>query len=229
MQRIVCRYRYDVPCEGSYSPHNLRQYFADACGQAGLALEEGRRVLTFAPPLPHGATSDDERCCICLRDPRDPHDVRRWVNQYLPHGVRIVNTWIARPGDPDDDFSRLDAAVYQVLWRDAPPTADIDAQLKQFFAETDVLLLREREKKTQRVNVRALVYQARLGVIRPDLARLILSLSVGPQGTVRPDELLQVLGYVVNPDQLGVHRLALRSAKTYRRMVPRVGVWRRER
>lgn len=228
MQRMQCRYCRDASVETLGLPA-IRTLFIETLEQAGCPLDDGRRNLLFGPALPSGATSDDERCVIALRIPCDPHELCRRMNDVLPAGLRLRNAWILPPPQNGDALAQLDETVYQVLWRNAPAAAEVAERLPRFFAQSDVELVREREKKVQRLNVRALVHQLRLGEVQPGVLRLLMTVSVGPRGAVRPDEVLQVLGYPATTAQLAVHRLAVRHATPYRPATPRVDAWRRER
>jgi hypothetical protein len=133
---------------------------------------------------------------IELMTPHDPSEVTLRLNVHLPPGVRIERAWIASPGSIEENPGTLDEAVYEVDWHDAPKTEELLARIHGFLAACEVNFTRMREKKTQRFNARALVQDLRLLASRDGLARLRMTVSVGPQGTLRPEEVLQLLGDV---------------------------------
>jgi radical SAM-linked protein len=210
MQRIVCRYRKEIDA-GALSFAEVRKALQAAARDAGLPLADDRRGVVMGPPLPPGATSDDERVLFELSEPRDPSEVRRAVNEHLPAGLHIEAAWIAQPGSPDENPAGLDAAVYDVCWQDPPPFSELAARLREFFAAAEVPLVRIREKKTQRLNVRALVRDLRVLDGRMKPACLQMTLEIGPQGSLKPEEVLQALGYSPAPGTVRVHRVALLS------------------
>jgi len=211
MQRIVCRYRRDVVV--SMLGHNeVRQVLLDAVTASGLEIGEGRRMMAMSPPLPSGATSEAERVVLELLTPCAPGDVRRLLNLHLPDGVYIEGAWSALPGGDEDNPAALDEAIYDVTWSRVPLAVDIRTAVHDFLQAQDVLLTRRREKKTQVVNARALVYDVRVLTTRDGFARVFLTVSVGPQGSLRPDEFIQVLGEVPTPDAVRVHRVALQRS-----------------
>lgn len=208
MQRIVCRYRRDIDAV-ALSFAEVRAVLQQAARDAGLPLSEEKRALVFGPPLAPGATSEDERVLFELVEPRDPSEVCREVNAHLPAGLRVVAAWVARPGTPDENPAALDEAVYEICWQGAPSLGELSARLREFFSASDVPLVRMREKKTQRLNARALVRDLRVLVGRTPPTCLHVTVAIGPQGTLRPEEVLQALGYTPAPESVSVCRVAL--------------------
>ncbi len=208
MQRIVCRYRRDNSINTN-NQQDLRSILIEAVMQAGLPLSEGRRGLVLGPPLPSGATSEDERCVLELLAPWEPSEVRVALNLRLPAGVDILQTWIAIPGSPDEHPEKFDITIYDVLWRDAPPAGDFLTRVRQFFLAPDVIFTRVREHKTQQLNARLLVREIQVLTRLEDQARIRMTLVIGPQGNLRPEEVFAVLGFHPEPGTLAVHRVAL--------------------
>ncbi len=223
MQRIVCRYCRD--CSTSALSHpDLRVLFEQAAELAGIPLSEERRTIMMGPPLPSGATSEAERLVIELREPREPSQVRLQINTHLPAGLCIEQAWIAQPGGPEENPTHLDEAVYEVLWQGAPATDELSARLQEFLMASVVQFTRIREKKTQQLNARALLREVRLLASEDGRARLLMTVSIGPKGSLRPDELLAVLGYAPLQDDLHVHRIALHQSAWHHRSPRQRGV-----
>jgi len=211
MQRIVCRYRRDNDAI-ALSFAEMREALQAAARDAGLPLAEDRRAVLMGPPLPPGATSEVERVVFELLEPRDPSEVSKAVNERLPAGLRVDAAWIAFPGNPDENTANLDTAVYEVYWQDPPSFGELSARLREFFASAKVPLTRIREKKTQRLNARALVRDIRVLGGRTNPACLQVTLAIGPQGSLRPEEVLEALGYTPAPSAIRVHRTELLPA-----------------
>jgi radical SAM-linked protein len=211
MQRIVCRYRRDIDA-GALSFAEVREALQTAAREAGLPLSEDRRAVLMGPPLPPGALSEDERVVFELAEPREPSEVCRAVNEHLPAGLHVDAAWVAYPGNPDENPANLNAAVYEVYWQNPPPFGELSARLREFFAAAEIPLTRIREKKTQQLNARALVRDIRVLGGRTNPACLQITLAIGPQGSLRPEEVLQALGYTPAPGTIRVHRVALLPA-----------------
>lgn len=211
MQRIIFRYRKEAAAN-ALSHSELRATFLDAAEQAKLPLGDGRRVICMGPPLQPGATSDAEMAVIELMAPHDPSEVAMRMNVHLPPGIRIERAWIATPGSLEENPGTLDEAVYEVVWNDAPQTEELLARIHGFLAACEVNFTRQREKKTQCFNARALVQDLRVLASRDGLARLRMTVSVGPQGSLRPEEVLQLLGDGAASSGVRTHRVALQRS-----------------
>ncbi|MHB9026608.1 MAG: TIGR03936 family radical SAM-associated protein [Armatimonadota bacterium] len=211
MQRIACSYRVDVMPE-TMSQSDLRNLFASAAERAGVPLSEGRKVIVLGPPLPRGVSSVAERLVLELAEPRDPTDVRQRLNAHLPEGLHIEQAWIARPGSTEEHPTRLDEAIYLVEWEQAPPLAEFAAAVRQFLLAASHELVREREQKTQRVDARALVYDVRMLAGRDGRLRFYVTVSVGPRGSLRPEEVLLALGFTAAPGTVHARRVALQQS-----------------
>lgn len=211
MQRIVCRYSRDSSTSALHQP-DLRALFMRAAELARISLSEERRAVVMGPSLPPGATSEAERLVLELREPREPSQVRLQLQTHLPAGLCIEQAWIAQPGGPEENPAHLDEAVYDVRWQGAPSAEELSARLQEFLMASVVHFTRFRDKKTQQLNARALTREVRLLSNQDGLARLCMTVSVGPQGSLRPDELLSVLGYTPQPGDLHVHRTALHQS-----------------
>jgi radical SAM-linked protein len=227
MQRIVCRYRKDASA-GPLGPGELRTLFRQAAEQAGLPVSEGKGIL-LGPALPTEVTSDAERLVLELSDPCEPSDVRERLNPYLPPGLVIDGAWVGRPGGTENNPSLLDEAVYDVHWHDAPLTGTrILEQIRAFLLSPSVMLTREREKKVQQLDARALTREVRVITIREEWVHLQITVSVGPRGSLRPEEALQAMGFAPVPGSLCVQRIALQQSGWQRPVgPPPAGTWRR--
>jgi radical SAM-linked protein len=194
------------------SQSDLRNLFMRAAQDAGIPLSEGRKAVVLGPPLPRGVSSIAERALLELADPRDPAEVRQLVNAHLPAGVHLEQAWIARPGGWDEHPAKLDEAVYLVEWEQAPPLAEFAAALRQFLLSRSCEIVREREHKTQRVDARALARDVRVLAGRDGRIRFYATVSVGSQGSLRPEEVLQALGFTAAPGTVHVQRVALQQS-----------------
>lgn len=203
---MMCRYWKDGAA-GTLGHSEVRQCVLGAVTSAGLVLDDSRRALCMGPPLPPGITSEDERLVLGLQIPRDPTEVRMLLNLHLPEGLRIERAWIVADGGPEENPALYDEAVYDVIWR-TTASDDFFARSAAFLRASEVKFTRLREKKSQDLNARALVRDVRLLACQDELVRLHLTLVVGPNGSLRPDEFFLAVG--LEPTGIvRVHRLAL--------------------
>jgi radical SAM-linked protein len=226
MQRIFCRFRKDATA-GTLAHSDLRTILRQAAEVAGLPLAGGRAVQV-GPALPPGATSDAERVLLELDVPRDPSTVAQALNAHLPAGVHVETAWIARPS-VDDDLALLVEAVYEVVWAGAPAGDVLAAAIATLLSASEISLTRVREKKVQQFNARPLLHDVRVLASVEGLARLRMSVSVGPHGSLRPEEVVQALGFSPAPGALRVHRVALLPAGGHHPTAGHAASWRRTR
>lgn len=229
MQRIVCRYRKDTSA-GPLGPGELRTLFRQATEQAGLPVTDGRGIL-LGPSLPPEASSDAERLVLELSEPCEPSAVRVRLNAVLPPGLVIDGAWVGHPGGTDDNPSLLDEAVYDVQWREASLSGTrMLEQIRAFLLTPSVRFTREREKKVQHLDARALTREVRVIAVRDGLAHLQVTVSVGPRGSLRPEEALQAMGFSPAPGSLRITRIALQQSGWQRPVGPlSASAWRRPR
>ena len=227
MQHVAGRYGRDANV-GGMNQADVRGLFLAASQQAHLPISDARRGVVLGPPLPAGATSEDERVLLELTAPREPGDIRERISRYLPDGVALESVWIALPGHVDENPACLDEAVYDIRWPDAPPADELSTRLGAFLAASQLPFTRIREKKIQQMNARALVSDLRLLERRDDQVCMRMTLAVGPRGSLRPEEVLQVLGYAPAREALGVHRVAVQLSAWRRPACPTGAArWRR--
>jgi radical SAM-linked protein len=228
MQRIVLRYRQES-LSHVWNHNDLRALFLQAAETAGLPVADGQRVIRLGPPLPAEATSEAEYAALELAQPLDPSEVCRSLNLHLPDGVKIVRAWIAPAGSAEENPATLDEAIYEVRWMHAEPNTDaVEEAMQKFLAATVIYFTRAREKKTQELDARVLVRNMTLLADHDGQPCLRMTVSVGPLGTLRPSEVLQVLGFSPAPGVIKIRRVALQRT-IWRHPSParRAHCWRR--
>lgn len=209
MQRILLRYQRETSTS-KMSYNEIRELFLGAIKQAALPVAMECRIIKFGPALPFGATSEAEIALLELVDPRDPSEVSRVINLYLPPGLCILNAWIPGIGSLEENPAALDEAVYDIVWQQSDlTTEDVQRRLQTFLSASELPFTRVREKKTQIIDARALVSEAILLAPHDGSVHMRLAVSVGPKGTLRPDEFFQVLGYSPEPGAIRTLRIAL--------------------
>lgn len=208
MQRIKIRYQRNE-LSNSLSHHDLRDIFLNAAQQAALLITVEKRSLLMGPPLPNDATSEAEFAVFCLEESCEPGEFVRRLELYLPDGVTIECGWVCKTCSLDENPALLDEAVYQVNWHGADASEKITAAIRQFYSLSEVPFTRNRDKKIQYLNARNLVHHITLLATRNGVACLQMTLAVGSQGSIRPLEVLEAVGFSVAPAQLQVHRIAM--------------------
>jgi radical SAM-linked protein len=208
MQRIACRYRREeeVAMLGAGEVRALLLNAVQDIGPGVLPVQ-----VIMGPPLPRGATSEAERCVFDLSNTVDPVTMAEGMNARVPAGLYIEMMWVVTTRHPDEAPLRFTEAEYAVSWREAPPADEIGAKLRALLAAVKAPLTREREKRTQVLDARPLLKNVTVSDWRNGEAHLRIVVSVGPDGALRPEEVLQLAGWTPEPGSLKVRRVALRQ------------------
>lgn len=170
------------------SHRELLNLFARAAGRAGLplAFSQGHNPRPkVALPLPRsvGMRCLDDLLRIELHGPADmlcPH-----LQDQLPRDITIHRAW------PTD--SRRFPQPQAVEWTvDLPDADDLAERIQTFLDKKRCTVTRTCNKtgKQTTIDLRALVHE-----LKPTRTGLWAKLAAGPQGSVRPDELLIALAY----------------------------------
>jgi radical SAM-linked protein len=159
--------------------------------QIPLATSQGfnpRPKIVFALALGLGIEGRDEVVDIELSEPREPDDVLRRLAEAAPPGF----DWLGVEALPATAPAPRPVAVEYRLSVPEPRRQDADAALVRLLAGTSCLVTRRRpdRERAQTIDLRPFLIDAELseaGILR---ARL----KVSPEGSARPEELLEALG-----------------------------------
>lgn len=124
------------------------------------------------------------------------------LNSVLPQDVQVLGVRELPPGTKLLE-AVINEALYKITFLNGLPT-DIDDKITQFLKAEEVLYLRRSPKKDKELNLRNFVYDLEV----KDNA-LLVAAKVGPNGAMRPDELLTVLGYWDIMEDTYIQRLGL--------------------
>ena len=135
------------------------------------------------------------------------------LNSVLPDDVKVLRVRELPPGTKLLE-AVINEAQYKIIFTQGCP-GDLAAKVEDFLQKTEVLYLRRSPKKDKELNLRSYVNDLRL---EDDV--LILSAKLGPNGTMRPPELLTVLGYWDIIKDITIQRLGLYIKDGSRRSSP---------
>ncbi|HWP46888.1 MAG TPA: TIGR03960 family B12-binding radical SAM protein [Candidatus Limnocylindrales bacterium] len=136
--------------------------------QIPIAYSQGYHVhplISFGPALPVGYEGHRELVDFFLREPVQPDTFQELLNQHLPEDIQIRKVYVI-PVRAKAIMEVVDQAVYQIqipvelLGIEAPNSLPALLErwnqiLETFKERKEVWIVREREKKTQRVNIRS--------------------------------------------------------------------------
>jgi radical SAM-linked protein len=206
MKRFLYRVRFGKTGKLRFLSHlDLMRLIARAIRRSGLPMtfSEGfnpHPKISFPTALALGIESFDELILVQLDEWKSPAEFRRTLAAQLPAGMEVNSVEAVDPRDSTE----VCGVEYEAAFTDGgAPGAD---KIAEFLARTSAVVERRRPNQTKNVDVRP--YVLRLAV---EGDKILMSLKVTPQGTAKPDEVLEVLGADVS---LEGRRFAIRKSRT---------------
>ena len=187
------------------SHHDTMRLWERALRRAGLPLRmsEGfnpRPRMSLPEPRSVGVASDAEILEFELADWVSPDAILAGLGRQVPEGIRITSLDLVRPTDK----ARPEAVVYVA---DPPsPPADLADRIARLLAADRLPIVRHRPTGDKPLDARLFIESVEMdgpfgeAQDRPfgdaqDRPRVRMVLRTGPKGTVRPDEVLRLLGF----------------------------------
>lgn len=149
--------------------------------------------ISPGPPLPVGVEGEREYLDVELVVELVPEEVRQRLAKELPLGLAVKRVWRVPNGAP-----ALMAAVNRASYRvELPLAGEVTAEefhrcLRLFLEVQEVNVTRQREGKKRTINIRPGIYHLS-GHVEGRLLLLEMTLAVGDQLNVRPEEVVEAL------------------------------------
>ncbi|MBM3461610.1 MAG: DUF2344 domain-containing protein [Armatimonadetes bacterium] len=168
--------------------------------------------FSFGPALALGHGSVAEWLDLDIGQPLDAEEVKAALNRALPPGLEILEARTV-PLQTPTLGATLRRAVYRVRLA-AEAFEGVPERLQALLAQQEIPLQKKNTRKntntnTKIVNVRSFVEDVR--IVEDFL--LLLTLRLGPEGSIRPED---VLAHLTEPDGSGVvaiERIALQQPR----------------
>lgn len=191
---------------------DLTRTIERAARRAGLplALSQGFHPmprLVFASALALGTSSEAEYLDLELREELPPEEVTARLNAVLPEGIWIVAAKaLAKKSSLPNEVNR---AVYRVVLflPRSISSQEIDKRIREVLASPELLVVREGKQGKKTVDLRPYLEELKLVEVEGEKVILRVILRVTPQGSARPEEVLEFLK--LNPKRLYIHREGL--------------------
>jgi len=187
----LLRFQFAVGSELRFLSHlDLLRTFERALRRARIpvALTEGfhpKPRLSLAAPLPVGISSRAEFGDVFLRAPVAPAEFIARLNAVLPPGLTVLRAALTSERTAPV-MAVVNAAEYRVQLEGNTITAD---NIQELLASEELFVLRSTKKGERTVDVRPLIFSIELRG-----GELVFRCALGPEGNLRPDELLGLLG-----------------------------------
>jgi radical SAM-linked protein len=151
-----------------------------------LRMSQGfnpRPRLSLTEPRSVGIESDAELLEFELADWVNPDSLIASLARQVPEGIEVTSVDLMRPTDK----ARPAAVVYTA--RLPEPCPDLADRLAQLLARTEAPVVRHRPTGDKPLDARPFIED-----LKAEDEGLRMVLKTGPGGTVRPDEILRLLG-----------------------------------
>ena len=188
------------------SHHDMMRLWERALRRAGLPLRMSqgfnpRPKMSLPEPRSVGIASEAELLEFELADWVNPDAVLERLRAQVPTGLAVTSVDLVRPTDKAHPTS----VVFEVRLEEPPP--DLPARVRRVLDLREAPVVRHRPRGDKHLDARRFIQALE---VTPD-GRVRMTLATGPQGTVRPDEVLRLMG--LDAEQVAradIRRTALR-------------------
>ncbi|MFO8013214.1 MAG: TIGR03936 family radical SAM-associated protein [Phycisphaerae bacterium] len=171
------------------SHHDMMRLWERALRRAGLPLRlsqgyNPRPKMSLPEPRSVGIASEAELLEFELADWVNPDAVLERLRGQMPPALAIRSLDLVRPTDKAHPHT-----VVYVVRLEAPPS-DLAARARQVLDRREAPVVRPRPKGDKHLDARPFIRDLET----PDGEIIRMTLVTGPHGTVRPDEVLRLMG-----------------------------------
>jgi len=187
--RIVFNKRGDLRFLGHLE---MARMFERACRRAGIPLSftggySPKPRITFALSLPTGTEALAEWLDLELAEAWPPEEVLRRLNDQLPSGIRVVDSWKV-PVDVPALNGRVRFMTYEALLPE--PLEGVQDMVRNLINRPVVPIVRMKKGKERTFDLKDYL----IDIKALDERTLVFSLALrGEKGSARPQEVLQAL------------------------------------
>jgi radical SAM-linked protein len=168
--------------------------------QIPLAYSQGfnpRPKIQVASGLPLGTTGSAEILDIIVTDPVDPAAALARIAASLPDGLAIRSI-DAVPLKTPSLQSLLRRANYRVTVETELSSAELVRRIETLLNADKVIQTRRRKRRNEEFDLRPWLHALRLEAVQDGQAVLVMQLTAGQFGNLRPEEVLKALDLADN-------------------------------
>jgi len=172
------------------SHHDMMRLWERALRRAGLPLRlsqgyNPRPKMSLPEPRSVGIASEAEILEFELADWVNPDAVLERLRAQMPSGLAIRSLDLVRPTDKAHPHT-----VVYVVQLESPPSDLVD-RARRVLDRREAPVVRPRPKGDKHLDARPFIRNIETG----DGLQIRMTLATGPGGTVRPDEVLHLMGF----------------------------------
>jgi radical SAM-linked protein len=160
-----------------------------------LAYSQGfnpRPKIQFASGLPLGTTGSAEIMDIIFTEPLEPDEIQARIVPKLPPGIGL-NSVQEVPMSAPTLQNLLSQADYRVVVETDLTTEVLQERITLLLQAEKIMQMRKRKKKQETFDMRPWVHQLQIETVAEGDAFLVMRLTAGQHGNLRPETVLQAL------------------------------------
>lgn len=165
-----------------------------------------RPRIQLAMPLPLGITSECEILDVALREPidLDEEQLKKQLLSVSPKGLDIhqIEEIDIRASTMQ---SLILSAEYRIRFEDGIDRESLQENIDHILGQDKIIIEKIRKRKRSVMDLRPLIIDLRIN----ETNDLIAHLSVGDRGNMRPDQLLEQMGF--GDTYVSIHRYKLHA------------------
>ena len=187
---------------------DLQKLWERVCRRAELNISytsgfHPQARIQQAAPLPLGFSSKKEIVDIWLEENDEISDIQHKINLTLPNGLEILSIIYISLQEPALQ-NRMVSSVYQIELPSGISKVLIEQKINKILEEEDLII----SKRDKSINLRERIENIELLENNPNRhLSLMMHLSLRPESTGRPDDVLKVMG--VDPLDTKIERINL--------------------
>lgn len=174
-----------------------------------IAFTQGfnpRPKITFTPALSLGVTSSSEYMDVEFYEDISKQDVVLKLNGALPEGIQVTDV---EEADEKLPLSMLNCAKYvvTVILSEVGPE-ELIKSIKILLQQKEIIVEKNTKSGKKLVDIAPLIYSIDLADHNSDTANIVMSISIGQQGSVAPITVIRQLERILlkKLEVVGIHR-----------------------
>ncbi|WP_058485224.1 TIGR03936 family radical SAM-associated protein [Defluviitalea phaphyphila] len=195
---------------------DLLRLFQRCIRRANIPIEYSKgfnphQNISFALPLPLGATSEGEYLDIKLNKDSDINasQIKNNLNKFLPEGIEVKEVWLLDNSIPVGG-SIVDACKYQIFINKKDILDDFKTIVNNFFNQEEIIVEKKSKKGIKEVNIKNMIYDYSIDEEKEKWV-LNLFLAAGSKINLKPELVIKGLYENNNLDfknyKIQIHRL----------------------
>ena len=183
---------------------DVMRFFQKAMRRAHIpiAFTQGfspHMIMSFASPLGIGLSSDAEYFDAELTEPIASDDAVRQLNEVMVEGIEVVSFVQIAEEKKMTGMAIVAAADYLVSVKEGVLPENWKEQLKSFYAQPEISVLKQTKRSEKMVDIRPLIYK-----LDVQDASIFMMLAAGSVENLKPDLVMQAFLNYINVDETTV-------------------------